>query len=454
MPWSVGDVSSHTKKAKTEAQKKKWVSVANSVLKQCLADGGTTKDCEGKAIRIANSKFNMEIVMSKENQKIPQAALHFMDKDCFAQAVTGEGDKPSLDMVAYSGKVIKDHFWWGDLSIDIHGITFPKSKFPILENHDTSKKIAFSKGKPLTEGNQLKVNPKKVEFVDTEAASEFIKLSKAGFPYESSIYAIPTSIERLEKGTNADVNEMTVRGPATIWRQSVFKEASVCVFGWDSNTRSSAFSNTEVELDIEVKDLKMTQKTLNSKEVKKSMDLNQFKSEHPDAFKELMALVQTEVSTTLQTKFDKDKKDLEDKFAEERKTHENQMADRDKRVLELEKKDTIRSEKEMKMRIDSIWRNKLSESEVPDHLYDKVKKQVSYSQFVKDGILDEDKFVEAIEVEIKDWIDKGITSTVLGSGFGQREVDEEVKLKEADTKVVEDTTKTLLRLAGQKEATA
>ena len=32
MPWSVKDVSRHTKKAKTQAQKKKWVSIANAVL--------------------------------------------------------------------------------------------------------------------------------------------------------------------------------------------------------------------------------------------------------------------------------------------------------------------------------------------------------------------------------------------------------------------------------------
>ena len=389
--------------------------------------------------------------MSKENQKIPQAALHFMDKDCFAQAVSIDGEKVSLDMVAYSGKVIKDHFWWGNLAIDIEGMSFPKSKFPILENHDTSKKIAFSKGKPNTDNFQLVMNPDKIEFVDTETAAEFIKLSKAGFPYESSIYAIPTSVESLEQGVSADVNGMTVKGPASIWRQSVFKEASVCVFGWDSNTSSSAFASTEVELDIEVTNLKLMedQKTLTSKEVKKKMDLKEFKTEQPDAYNELMEEVKIVVTSDLEAKFKGEKKDLEDKLSEEKKTHETQMADRDKRVLELEKKDTIRSEKEMQARVDRIWRDSLSESSVPDHLYDKVMRQVSYSQFVKDGVLDKDKFVEAIEAEIKDWIDKGVTSSILGSGFGQREVDEEVKLKEADTKTVKDTTENLLRLAGQ-----
>ena len=47
MPWTVADVDKH-KKDLTPEQKKKWISIANSVLK----DSGD----EGKAIRIANSK--------------------------------------------------------------------------------------------------------------------------------------------------------------------------------------------------------------------------------------------------------------------------------------------------------------------------------------------------------------------------------------------------------------
>ena len=46
MPWSKDDVSSKTKKAKTDKQKRQWLHVANGALK----DG----DSEGVAIRKAN----------------------------------------------------------------------------------------------------------------------------------------------------------------------------------------------------------------------------------------------------------------------------------------------------------------------------------------------------------------------------------------------------------------
>ena len=55
MPWTIDDVDGF-KKGLTAAQKKKWVSIANGILKECQSEGGS--DCEGKAIRIANSKFD------------------------------------------------------------------------------------------------------------------------------------------------------------------------------------------------------------------------------------------------------------------------------------------------------------------------------------------------------------------------------------------------------------
>jgi len=58
MPWTEGDVDKHIKGLSPE-QKAVWVKVANHVLKDCLARNGT--DCEGKAIRIANSTAKSHI---------------------------------------------------------------------------------------------------------------------------------------------------------------------------------------------------------------------------------------------------------------------------------------------------------------------------------------------------------------------------------------------------------
>jgi uncharacterized protein YdaT len=57
MPWSVADVEKH-KKGLSAAQKKKWVQIANGVLKDCQEM--KQDDCEAKAIRIANSKTSKD----------------------------------------------------------------------------------------------------------------------------------------------------------------------------------------------------------------------------------------------------------------------------------------------------------------------------------------------------------------------------------------------------------
>jgi len=246
MPWTVKDVDGF-KKGLTPAQKKKWVKIANGVLKDCQAKGG--KDCEASAIRIANSKFNEEIVMAHEKtgKKVPKGALRFVGPEQQALAVSEEGKSPQMQMTVYNGKVIKDHWYWDDLAIDLSGMKFASGKFPILENHDTSRKIAFHSGKPDISQGKLELYPEKVKFVDTEHSAEFIKLSGEGFPYQASMYAKPTEIQRLAKDETTEVNGFKMSGPGTVWRRCQFKEASVCVFGWDSETKSSAFSRETFE---------------------------------------------------------------------------------------------------------------------------------------------------------------------------------------------------------------
>ena len=71
-------------------------------------------------------------------EKIPKGAMRFVETgpDCFALAEAGEdGKTPKLKMVGYSGGIIKGHWYWGDLAIDLEGMSFPLSKYPILEDH-------------------------------------------------------------------------------------------------------------------------------------------------------------------------------------------------------------------------------------------------------------------------------------------------------------------------------
>jgi hypothetical protein len=67
MPWKISDVEKH-KKGLTDSQKKKWVSIANSARASCLKKGGSEKECDASAIRIANSQVNANLLTYSESQ--------------------------------------------------------------------------------------------------------------------------------------------------------------------------------------------------------------------------------------------------------------------------------------------------------------------------------------------------------------------------------------------------
>lgn len=83
MPWSIEDVEEH-KKGLDKKQKEQWVAVANSVLKKCLADGGTDKTCAPKAIRQANG-----VVGNNEDSTMN---IHSIQTDVYqVKSVTHQG---------------------------------------------------------------------------------------------------------------------------------------------------------------------------------------------------------------------------------------------------------------------------------------------------------------------------------------------------------------------------
>lgn len=174
------------------------------------------------------------------NLNIPERAMQFKE------GTVSEG----LTMIGYSGGLIKDHFYWGDLAIDLQGMSIPKDRIPILENHDINRKIGFALREQIQINGALRVSGGTI--LDTEAGREFRRLSKEGYPYEASLYAKPSQIRRLREGEEVSVNGMAVQGPATIWQRCSLREISACTFGWDQDTSASAMSQDIHQLSVNV----------------------------------------------------------------------------------------------------------------------------------------------------------------------------------------------------------
>jgi len=554
MPWSASDAKKH-KKGLTPAQSAKWASIANGVLKSCQASGG--KDCEGKAIRIANSKFielpdgkifdiiqhdehfgiseeerdsfapkdkpggsnagkykkgpfcgpsggapkgtypvntrkraiaaiayarhapnpsgikscvcrhwpSLEACKKKSKQsedglmeeKLPKGALRFVDQGCHAitQFVEGEGEEktPKLKITGYSGGIIKKHWYWGDLGIDLEGIQFKESKYPVLEDHDTRRKIAVM-GKPVIEDGKL-VAPDNVRFLRTPAAQEFIRDSEDGFPFQASIYAKPSVIERVPEGETVEVNGMKLKGPGTVFRKCEFKEVSVCVFGWDSRTQASAFSKDEFETvtftekqagcsdcddDLETADIKLIKR---KKEVTTLMDLEELKKEHPDIYQQALDAGK---SAALAEKESGDNKIL----AAIEKLNER-IDGMEEGMTKLNESDTLRSEKELAGVADKVWNERLSKSEIiPVRLHSEIKTTVNHNKFIgEDGKFDREGFGEAVDAKISLWEENlKPEDEIMGSGMSEQDLDgnKADEVKEENNQMV----LRLRKLAGEK----
>lgn len=387
-----------------------------------------------------------------ETLKLPKGALRLVANDCHAyieMAKDGDVESPTLRMTVYSGGLIEGHWYWGKLAIDLEGVKFDRSKYPILENHMTSRKIGYS-GKPVINGS-ITLDPDNVVFVETDASEEFIKLAKQGFPYQSSLYAIPMRLERIEEGASVKVNGFNFKGPGMIWRECLYQESSICVFGWDKKTEATVFSREETEIKVEhvIPETELDEIDNENKQTKggEDMKLEELMKDHPDLVKQ----IEDAKAEELEAEFSQEKVTLTDAI----NVLDQKVEEGEKRNLALEKKDTLREEREMQARADQIWTTKLAESEVAEHLYDKIRKHAAHGKFVKDEILDEKAFSEAIDAEIKDWEQRGATQKVMGSGSLDRSDTSEDSPSKEEEKEIQEETDELLKLVGQekKEAT-
>jgi len=364
--------------------------------------------------------------------EVPNGALRLVQtgEGCHAFA-EGEDGKKKLKMNVYSGGVIKDHFWWGDLAIDLEGIKFGMSKYPVLENHDTDRRIAFT-GKPIVDENGISLDPNKTKFLENEESVRFQKESSVGFPFQASMYAKPSAVERISDGEKAKVNGFSMKGPATIWRKCEFKEASVCVFGWDSKTLSSAFSKDEkTELEFEeiggdVETLSYTTDSITLTKEKEVKEMPKTVEELQEKYSDLTGKLTQQITDDLTTKFDQEKEGLNEKITQ--LSTENE--EKEERLDQLEKKDIIRSEKELKSEADHIVSVKLAATDISERLYDKIRRLINHNKFVKDDRLDTKAFAERVDDEIKDFEEIGATNTVLGFGASSREEEDPAKLAE------------------------
>ena len=192
-------------------------------------------------------------------------------------------EKNKFRIIGYSGGIIKGHWYWGNLAIDLEGTKFYKKPLAVLDSHFIARRIGFTTKQEIS-GNVMVEG----EFLDNDNAQAMKNDIKQGFPMEASLFCLPSVIERIQEGASVKVNGQTLKGPGAVFRKSVIKEVSMCVFGADSKTKSSAFADNEnVQFNLIQENNIMTEKT-------EITSLDMFNEQCPDLYSELFERGKTE----------------------------------------------------------------------------------------------------------------------------------------------------------------
>jgi hypothetical protein len=303
----------------------------------------------------------------KQSQNIPVDinALHIMDQENpeFEFSESAEGVR-KFRMVGYSGKIITGHWWWGNLGIDLDGISFKKPKFPILRDHLTSKEMGFSKKPQISNKEGLVFTEKEVTFLENEDVDKFVENSRKGFP-----------------------------------------------------TTAQVFSSSGHTVDIEVENIGSDHDQITDKLEVFSMDLDKLREDSPEEYERLMAeAIEATKATTADaiagaldesaSKFQAllDEKDNQIVTLTTEKTDLSESFTKiEGRCLSLEKKDALRDEADLKSQEESVWLTALAASSLPSWQHEKVRKQVTRDKFMTGDVFDKAAFTEAVVAEITDW---------------------------------------------------
>lgn len=211
---------------------------------------------------------------------------------CFEQpmdvfAAPGEPEKKQFRIVAYSGGIIRNHWFWGNLAFDLAGLRFAKKRTPILESHNWDRRVGYTTKQEI--GEQVTAEG---SFLNNARAQELRGDLAEGFPMQASLYVPPQVVERVEQGASVQVNGHTLAGPGSVFREATIKEISMIVFGADGRTSSTTFGDADEAIDFELtrKESEMDDKT----KTKAEMTPERFASEFPDVFQSVVAAAAAE----------------------------------------------------------------------------------------------------------------------------------------------------------------
>jgi hypothetical protein len=178
---------------------------------------------------------------------IPEQELQLIGEAPELVAAEGNDGPAKFRMVAYTGGAMRPYGWGERAVVDLAGLKFGQ-KMPVRADHDRNKGVGHTTGVRV-EGARLLVEG--VVSRGTPEAREIVEAARNGFPWQSSIGAIPEEREFVAAGQYAEVNGQRFRGPLVVVRKARMQEVSFVDVGADGKTsaRIAAREGSNVSME-------------------------------------------------------------------------------------------------------------------------------------------------------------------------------------------------------------
>ncbi len=235
----------------------------------------------------------------QEKNSAPVNACMF-DETClvsFAGDKVDELENNNFQIIVYSGQVIPNHWFWGNVAFDLQGTKFDKSKTAVLEEHLINNRIGFTTKQDVSD--KITVEGR---FLNNPIAQQIRADMKEGFPMQASMYIPPIEIEHVKEGETAEVNGHKLKGAGTIFRKSIIREVSMCTLGADSHTQSKVFAEggkDQIQFNIIGKETEMS-----GEKEQLELTAETFAADYPEIAEEVTATARAEGEKELRQQFE------------------------------------------------------------------------------------------------------------------------------------------------------
>src|SRR6185295_8367967 len=167
-----------------------------------------------------------------------------------AESAEGKKKLPTFSMTAYTGGPMHPGGWYRPepIVVDLEGMEIPSQTLPIDKGHGTE--VGHSTAVEMTPSKtKLKVRGVLSGFHDdanhgpARAAREIVHMAGNGFPYQASIDAHISKLERFDDGEKVTVNGQSLKGPLYVARASSLRGVAILTGAADKNTQTTIAAN-------------------------------------------------------------------------------------------------------------------------------------------------------------------------------------------------------------------